>query len=279
MPCTLRNAVTGVGCAVVNLDNMACSVPVYHFANGRMYRRFGVLLLVAGLMAGCAAAPTPQGIQDPNESANRSVHNFNVGVDRVLLRPASQVYGTVVPRPVRNGISNFSENLDEPGAFINHLLQGRVDLAAQNALRFAVNTTAGVGGLMDAASWLGMPEATTDFGETLHRWGAAEGNYVELPLTGPSTTRDSWGSVVDIVLNPLTYAQESAVTDKVLAADTASTIGQRYTFSETIDSVLYDSADSYAQARLLYLQNRRFELGQEVADDNFEDPYEDPYAE
>ncbi len=207
------------------------------------------------------------------------MHAFNTGVDRTLLRPASQVYGAVVPRPVRKGISNFSENLDEPGDFVNHLLQGRIDLAAQNVLRFAVNTTAGVGGLMDAASWLGMPEATTDFGETLHRWGVAEGNYVELPLTGPSTARDSAGAVVDLFLNPLTYVDEASITDKALIADTAATIGDRYTFGETFDSVLYDSADSYAQARLLYLQNRRFELGQEAADDSFVDPYEDPYAE
>jgi phospholipid-binding lipoprotein MlaA len=152
--------------------NMANSDSADGFPAGSICRHVGPVLLIAGLTAGCAPAPTPQGIQDPNESANRTVHAFNTGVDRALLRPVSQVYGTVVPRPVRKGISNFSENLDEPGAFVNHLLQGRIDLAAQNALRFAVNTTAGVGGLMDAASWLGMPEATTDFGETLHRWGA-----------------------------------------------------------------------------------------------------------
>jgi phospholipid-binding lipoprotein MlaA len=279
MPFTKVNAAFGVGCAVGNDRNMACSDSAGRFRIGNICRNYGILLAVAGLTAGCAAAPTPQGIQDPNESANRSVHAFNTGVDRALLRPASQIYGTVVPRPVRKGISNFSENLDEPGDFINHVLQGRIDLAAQNALRFAVNTTAGVGGLMDAASWLGMPEATTDFGETLHRWGAGEGNYVELPLSGPSTARDSWGAVVDIVLNPLITLDDPSITGKVIAADTAATIGDRYTFGETFDSVLYDSADSYAQARLLYLQNRRFELGQEAADDSFVDPYEDPYAE
>jgi phospholipid-binding lipoprotein MlaA len=258
---------------------MACSFLGDRFPIGNICRNYGTLLLVLGLTAGCASAPTPQGIQDPNETANRRVHAFNTGVDRAVLRPASQVYGTVVPRPVRKGISNFSENLDEPGDFINHLLQGRIDLAAQNALRFAVNTTAGVGGLMDAASWLGMPEATTDFGETLHRWGAAEGSYVEVPFTGPSTARDSAGAVVDLFLNPLTYVNDPSITDKALIADTAATIGDRYTFGETFDSVLYDSADSYAQARLLYLQNRRFELGQEAADDSFVDPYEDSYAE
>lgn len=279
MPFGMTKAELGVGWAVDMDKDMACSDCADRFHMGNICRNCGILLAVAVLTAGCAVAPAPQGIQDPNESANRSVHAFNIGVDRAVLRPASQVYGTVVPRPVRKGISNFSENLDEPGDFINHLLQGRIDLAAQNALRFAVNTTAGVGGLMDAASWLGMPEATTDFGETLHRWGAGEGNYVELPLTGPSTTRDSWGAVVDIALNPLTYINDPSITDKGLIADTAATIGDRYTFGESFDSVLYDSADSYAQARLLYLQNRRFELGQEADDDSFVDPYEDPYAE
>jgi phospholipid-binding lipoprotein MlaA len=270
-----------MGLAVVDERYIACAGPRDRFTGGNICRNYGVLLLVAGLTAGCGPTPTAQGIQDPNESANRSIHDFNVGVDRALLRPASQAYGTVVPRPVRRGISNFSENLDEPGDFINHLLQGRIDLAAQNALRFAVNTTAGVGGLMDAASWLGVPEATTDFGETLHRWGAPEGNYVELPLTGPSTTRDAWGSVVDIALNPFSYTQSTTVRDTALAVDTAATLDTRYTFGDSIDSVLYDSADGYAQARLLYLQNRRFELGQDEAatDENFEDPYEDPYAE
>jgi phospholipid-binding lipoprotein MlaA len=258
---------------------MACAVPRDRVTDGKICRNYSILLLIAGLTAGCAAPPPAAGIQDPNESANRSIHNFNVGVDRVALRPASQVYGTVVPRPVRRGISNVSDNLDEPGDFVNHLLQGRIDLAAQNALRFAVNTTAGVGGLMDAASWLGVPEAQTDFGATLHRWGAPEGNYVELPLLGPSTTRDAWGSVVDIALNPFTYTDSTRLRDTAAAVDAGATLDNRYSFGDTIDSVLYDSADSYAQARLLYLQNRRFELGQVDADDTFEDPYEDPYAE
>ena len=71
--------------------------------------------------------------------------------------------------------------------------------------------------------------------------------------------------------------------DNVLtAAGVASRLGDRARYSETVDSVLYDSADSYAQARLLYLQSRRFELGQttgDAGDAGFVDPYEDPYGE
>ncbi len=230
-------------------------------------------------MAGCGASPAVDGIDDPNESANRSIHAFNKGLDTALLRPASQVYGTIIPQPIRNGVSNFAENLEGPGDVVNNILQGRIDKAGQNTLRFAINLTMGVGGIMDAATWIGIPEAQTDFGETLHIWGVGEGNYVEAPVFGPSTTRDLAGRVVDFALNPLRYTLDTSASDTVVAANVASTIGDRYKFGETYDSVLYDSADSYAQARLLYLQNRRYELGQQASDDAFVDPYEDPYAE
>lgn len=232
-------------------------------------------------MTGCAAGPTPQGdFNDPNEGLNRAVHGFNKTVDRALLRPASQVYGTVVPGPVRTGVNNFAENLEGPGDVVNSLLQGRIDKAGENTLRFAVNATMGIGGIFDAATFLGLPEGDTDFGETLHVWGAGEGAYVEEPLRGPSTTRDSVGRVVDLFLNPFSYVLKPAHAEVATGAEALSIIGDRYRFGETVDSVLYDSADSYAQARLLYLQNRRFELGQEAdSDDAFLDPYEDPYAE
>jgi phospholipid-binding lipoprotein MlaA len=88
------------------------------------------------------------------------------------------------------------------------------------------------------------------------------------------------GQVVDLFLNPFSYVLKPAHAEVATGAEALSIIGDRYKFGETVDSVLYDSADSYAQARLLYLQNRRFELGQEAGnDDAFLDPYEDPYAE
>jgi len=122
----------------------------------------------------------------------------------------------------------------------------------------------------------------TDFGETLHVWGAGEGAYVELPFLGPSTARDATGTLVDLVLNPI---QLLLPPDEAMAATVTklfSRLGDRDRFSATVESILYDSADSYAQARLLYLQNRRFGLGQagaaEGADGAFIDPYEDPYG-
>jgi phospholipid-binding lipoprotein MlaA len=123
-----------------------------------------------------------------------------------------------------------------------------------------------------------MPEATdTDFGETLHVWGAREGAYVELPVLGPSTERDTWGMVVDVFTNPLTYVLESPENYYGTVASVSSGLSNRGRYAATIDSILYDSADSYAQARSLYLQNRRFELGGSGGD-AYLDPYDDPYG-
>jgi phospholipid-binding lipoprotein MlaA len=242
--------------------------------------RFAVLMAAA--LAGCAAAPGPNGINDPFETTNRSIHAFNRGLDRALVGPASKGYGNVVPKPVQRAVGNVADTLDLPGDIVNNLLQLRPGDAAANTLRLATNLTFGVGGLFDFATFIGMPEQPTDFGETLHVWGVGEGPYLELPFAGPSTVRDTAGMVVDVLANPVRLAVPRREGQAVTAFGLMSRLGDRDRFSETVESILYDSADSYAQARLLYLQNRRFELeGGQAAEgaDDFIDPYEDPYAE
>jgi phospholipid-binding lipoprotein MlaA len=244
----------------------------------------GLRTLGAALaLAGCAGAPGPDGINDPYESTNRSIHAFNRGLDRALVGPASKGYGSVVPEPAQRVVGNLADTLDLPGDIVNDLLQARPDDAATNTLRLAVNLTMGVGGLFDAATAIGLPKNPTDFGETLHVWGVGEGVYVELPFRGPSTARDTAGMVVDVLANPVRLAVPPREGTAVTVLGLMSRLGDRDRFSETVESILYDSADSYAQARLLYLQNRRFELGggttDSGADDDFIDPYEDPYAE
>ena len=236
----------------------------------------GALLLTA-----CAPAPVAQGINDPFEAQNRKFHAFNRGLDRALVRPAADAY-SILPEPVERGVANFATNLDAPGDVVNNLLQGRVAPAAQNTLRFAVNTIFGIGGLFDTATALGLPAAPTDFGETLHVWGVGEGNYTEVPFLGPKTERDLVGTIVDIAANPVRLALPNPESGYATVASVASSLGDRARYSETVDSILYESADSYAQTRLLYLQNRRFALGQTADDasgDAFVDPYEDPYAQ
>lgn len=248
------------------------------------------LLLALGLstLAACAQAPGADGVNDPLEPMNRGVHAVNKGLDTVILRPASKAYGTVVPGPLRQGVSNVADTLDLPGVVVNQVLQARIGEATTNSLRFAVNATAGIGGLFDVASVLGMPKTDADFGQTLAVWGVGEGAYVELPLQGPSTARDTVGIVVDFAMNPLNNVFDGDDADATRAIQGLSRLNDRYRYSDTIDSILYDSADSYAQLRLLYLQNRRHDVAKAKGaaqgdDSDFIDPYEDdfidPYAD
>lgn len=249
------------------------------FLSSRNFVRCTAAALVA-LVTACGPATLPPGDQivDADEVRNRAAHAANLALDRNLLDPAASAYGNSLPEPVRVGVSNFASNLNQPGYVVNNLLQLRIGDAAQNTLRFALNSTIGVAGLFDVATALGVPEEGTDFGETLHIYGVGEGDYVVHPVLGPSTTRDTVGMVVDYALNPLRHFVDAPESRYLTAASAASGLNSRYEFDATIDSILYESADSYAQLRSLYLQQRRFELG--GADAAYEDPYanEDPVA-
>lgn len=231
-------------------------------------------LALALLVAACGPATLPPGdqIADADEARNRAAHATNIALDRAVLNPVSTAYGTALPEPVRVGVSNFASNLNQPGYVVNNILQLRLGDAAQNTLRFALNSTVGVAGLFDVATALGVPEESTDFGETLHIYGVGEGDYVVHPFLGPSTTRDTVGMVVDYAMNPLRHYVDTTESYYSTAASIGSGLNSRYEFGDTISSVLYESADSYAQLRSLYLQQRRFELGGPAA------AYEDPYA-
>ena len=258
-------------------------------------RNFLCLLAVTALTA-CGPAPVAQGINDPYEQTNRSIHQVNVAVDRNVVRPVSRLFGDGEGFVLRRA-KNFAGNLSVPGTVVNNLLQLRITDAGQNTLRFAVNSTFGLAGLFDPAGTLGVAPKPTDFGETLHVWGVGEGPYMELPLAGPSTARDTVGMVADIAMNPVRLALPTKEANAATIIKLFSRLGDRDRFSATVDSLLYESADSYAQARLLYLQNRRFQLGKTAggagssddgfidpyadgaSDDAFIDPYEDPYAQ
>ncbi len=248
----------------------------------RLARLGSTLGLGLAALTACGPAATPNGINDPAEGFNRRMHAVNLGLDRAFVRPAAKGYGFVVPEPVQTGVGNFASNLDLPGDVVNGILQGRPTNAAENTLRFAVNTIAGIGGLFDPATVLGIRGKPTDFGETLHVWGVGEGPYLEMPGLGPTNGRDLTGSIVDLIMNPVRYALDEPETYYADAFKVGSKLGDRNRYSDTVDSILYESADSYAQARLLYLQNRRHELNAAAGSENdgdFEDPYEDPYAQ
>ncbi|QOL83211.1 VacJ family lipoprotein [Pseudooceanicola spongiae] len=232
-------------------------------------------------MAGCAR-PSPEAATqqyfDPYEARNRKIHAFNKGLDKAVLRPVGVAYATVVPEEFATLVQNFGENLATPADVVNDVLQFRLKDAFINTVRFTMNSTIGVGGLIDAATLWGIPARDTDFGETLYVWGVQEGAYMELPIRGPSTERDTAGRIVDFFTNPLSYILPSPEKSYGTEARVVSAIGYRGRYADTVDSVLYDSADSYAQSRSIYLQRRHYKLGDINTGSAAEDPYADPYG-
>jgi phospholipid-binding lipoprotein MlaA len=251
--------------------------------------RVAFAVLSACVLTACAGTtPAPDEINDPFERTNRAIHAFNIEADRNVLKPVSTGFGAITPEPVKQVVSNLANTLDLPGDVLNNVLQLNIDDAATNTLRLATNLTMGVGGIFDAATVLGLPNEPTDFGETLHVWGVGEGPFLQIPLTGPTTLRDGVGTLVDLLANPVANALPAREAFAANLVKVVSRVRDRDRFASTLDSILYDSADSYAQSRLIYLQNRRFQLGQlsrvgesttADADSDFIDPYEDPYAE
>ncbi len=250
------------------------------------YRIVIAAVTLVGALSACSQSPTGAAIHDPYEATNRKVHDFNVALDSALLRPAGQV-ANAVPSEITGRVTNFASNLSLPGKIVNGVLQANVEGVATNTLRLVLNTTIGFGGLFDPAGAIGLYEQDTDFGETLAVWGVGEGAYVELPGFGPSTERDAVGTMVDLFFNPLSGVLTPQELRYSNGAKVADRIIMRGNYGSTVDSVLYESADSYAQTRLLYLQNRRYQLGTTLetdymdpyADDPYADPYFDPYED
>lgn len=224
------------------------------------------------LLAGCATVPGTDRLaeKDPLEGFNRAVWGVNRGVDKVVLKPVTQVYRAVTPRPARRGISNVFANLSEPWSFINNVLQGKPKRAVETLARFVVNTTIGVGGLGDPATKMGLKAAPEDFGQTLAVWGVNGGPYLVLPILGPSTLRDGVGMGVAQLADPYRICLRECGLPKGLP--TGLGVGQVIDARSQLidagaDGFLDSSADSYATAKSAYLQRRRAAIVDQDSDD------------
>jgi phospholipid-binding lipoprotein MlaA len=146
---------------------------------------------MAGLvmLQACATVAYPDR-RDPIEPFNRAVFGFNDVVDRVLIKPVATVYRDAAPKVVRQGVSNFFGNLVDVWSIFNNAIQFRGQATGDSIARVMVNTTLGLGGLIDVASDLEIERHTSDFGLTLGRWGVPPGPYVVLPILGPYTLRE-----------------------------------------------------------------------------------------
>ena len=228
---------------------------------GQVWGRWAITIALPVIVGACAATPRDAALplQDPNEHANRQI----LAVNQEMLRPFAEAVQTVVPKPVHDRLRDFNNNLKEPRIFVNNLLQGRLDAAGKTAARFAMNTTFGIGGLVDLATREGVPQQTGDFGQTLFVWGVAEGPYMVRPYWGPTTTRDAVGDVVDRFGDPvgLLFGTQLAVAVTTAGLDTVVRLGQ---LKQAEDA----SIDFYSFIRSSYYQVRRAELREAIGQEN-----------
>lgn len=211
------------------------------------------LPLVAALLM--AAGPARAQAADPLEGFNRGVQSFNDGVDDAVLKPVAEAYVKVVPSFVRTGIGNFFGNLGDGWSAVNHLLQGKPEGALNMTLRMAVNTTFGLGGLLDVAGEAGLERQSEDLGQTLGVWGLPAGPYLVLPLLGPSSVRDSVGTAAGLSSRTSPeYTDDQAVANAGFLLGVVHARAGLLGASKLLDDI---ALDRYTFLRDAYLARRR----------------------
>jgi phospholipid-binding lipoprotein MlaA len=220
------------------------------------------MMVLAGLAAGCATSNDPESIaqNDPYEPTNRVITDLNSKVDNAVAKPVAKFYNHAVPQFARTGVHNFLENLDKPITFGNDVLQGEIHRASETLVRFTVNSTLGVAGLIDVASMTDIPDHSEDFGQTLGVYGVGEGPYLVLPFMGPNSPRDLTGDVVDIFIDPTTYIRFHGSEVWYAARSGFSVLDLRARNIDTLEQIERSSIDIYASTRSLYRQYRNSEI-------------------
>ena len=246
---------------------------------GAARRTFRPLLLALLLLGatGCASVPAEQdegSAYDPLEPLNRKVFAFNQATDRVLFRPIARGYDWLLPNPIKTGVGNFFDNLSAPIWVINHLLQGNPGEAARQTGRFLMNSTFGLGGILDPASQNGLAENKARFDQTFGKWGIPSGPYIVVPFLGPNTPRSglAWYArfQTDIIWNRLD--DNRSVRDKLVALEF---IDLRYRLLR-VDRMMEEAPDPYIFMREAYRQRVEYEIRGEVSlEEEFDFEFDD----
>jgi phospholipid-binding lipoprotein MlaA len=227
-----------------------------------MHRTRAALLLAilvnSLLLLGCASLPPnyKRDPRDPWERMNRTTFKVNTALDHAIARPIARGYEKITPRPVRDSVSNFVDNLRAPITIGNDLLQLKFKWLAQDIGRFVLNTTVGVGGLFDPATQAGLPKNDQDLGLTFGHWGSGPGPYFVIPILGPSNVRDGIGRVGDIWLSPTHYIDNNYIS---YGLDGLWVLDARYRLLPQ-DHLLEEAYDPYTLLKNAYLQRRQFQV-------------------
>jgi phospholipid-binding lipoprotein MlaA len=217
-----------------------------------------ICIIFAGLLlGGCASIPPDERVaHDPWESPNRKLFQLNEAVDKVSLKPIAKGYRWLLPEPVRKGVTNFFRNLGTPRSAINNFLQGKPKYGFQELARLAVNSTVGIGGLVDIATHGGLEAHPEDFGQTAAVWGVPPGPFVMIPFLGPATLRGAVLLPLNIATSPLYHYNVSSVRDRLYGLRLID-IRARVL---PLEDLMKDSTDPYVTLRESFLQNVEFQV-------------------
>ena len=237
-------------------------------------RSLTLIVIASALLAACAgnqpaAEKSERAEYDPWEPLNRRVYNFNVAIDKASVKPLAKGYKAVTPRFVRRGITNFFDNLTTPRSSVNNFLQGKPKRGFTELGRFIVNSTIGLGGLVNVTDINGLERHDETFSQTFAVWGVPEGPYLMLPILGPHSVLDAASQPFDFYTNLLEHYENTSVRDKL---NVLLIIDARQRLLAA-DRFLDDSNDPYITFREAYLQNREYEIydgDPPVEDDYFE---------
>lgn len=225
-----------------------------------------LLAACAVAFAGCSGvSPASLAADDPFEPTNRTVYRFDERFDQYVVIPAAGFYLYYMPPPTRHGLHNVLTNLDLPVTFTNQLLQGQIGNAGSTLGRFVINSSFGLGGLVDLGTPAGLPYRPADFGQTLGRWGVPEGPFLVLPFIGPDPPRDLLGDGVDILIDPLFYLppgaplyERAVVTVALRAGSPFEVHARNIVLRRELEK---GSVDPYVTMRSVYRQLREEEIG------------------
>jgi phospholipid-binding lipoprotein MlaA len=205
------------------------------------------------------AADDVEDIYDPWESFNEKMFDFNVKLDRYVLKPVARVWKTVVPEPFQVMMSNSFDNLRFAPRFVNNVLQGKIGGATREMSRFLINSTAGIGGLFDPAKdYWGIRPSSEDFGQTLGVWGSGPGPYLVLPLLPPMTVRDGIGMGVEMLMDPFGYYV--GFFPARFAMKIGDTVNDRALNYDLFQGVEETTIDLYSSVRHFYLKRREQQI-------------------
>jgi len=208
-------------------------------------------ICLLAFITGCAS-------QDPFEKPNRTIFSFNEKIDKYALKPLAQGYEKLTPKPIRTMVSNFYSNIEDAYSFANNIVQLKPRAAGEDLIRFSINTTFGIGGLIDIATAGGIPKHEEDLGQTLGYWGVPAGPYLILPFLGPSTIRDSAGKLGEASIGfSRLFDDEYAYLITYNAINLVQLRANLLDLSNNIDDV---ALDKYNFVKNAYLQKRNYDV-------------------